>query len=377
MRILVVIDTLGYGGAERLLVSLLPELNKEKNSFSLAVTRPPYSLMPELEAAGISVHCLNLKGSWYFIDAAVKLAKLCKDESIDIIWGHLYFGNIYSSITKIIRWNLKVVWTLHYKYYKPVDLKQAIMIILERIAFKYFVNARVAVSKAVLNSYPVTYSCNIKCIYNGISIKNLPSALTFIERADLRAQYHIKNTDFLIVLPGRFTWVKGHLVLLEALAHLKNKYDWSPICIAAGSGDLKAMIQGRVKHLNLTNTVRLLEPLPQSTLFQLILAADAIVLPSIIEPFGIAAAEAMALGVPTVLTNVDGFKELVGESKAALFVPANDADSLANTLWQLHTDENLKNALSIAGKNRIAEYFDIVKLSTEWESLFRTLDEKV
>ena len=98
--------------------------------------------------------------------------------------------------------------------------------------------------------------------------------------------------------------------------------------------------------------------------------ADAVVLPSLIEPFGIAAAEAMALGTPTVLTDIDGFKELVGDSNSALKVPVNDSSSLAEALWQLRSNPELSKTVSMEGKKRIQEKFDISKLATDWRDLF-------
>jgi len=64
-------------------------------------------------------------------------------------------------------------------------------------------------------------------------------------------------------------------------------------------------------------------------LFPLIQSADDVVIPSLREPFGIAAAEAMLLGVPVVLTRVDGLIELVGDSEGALMASPGDARSLA------------------------------------------------
>lgn len=87
MRILVVIDSLGYGGAERLLVSLLPELRKRGIFCEIAVANHPYSLMPELEDARFKVHCLGLSHRWALREAANKLSKICKNEPFDFIWG--------------------------------------------------------------------------------------------------------------------------------------------------------------------------------------------------------------------------------------------------------------------------------------------------
>ena len=79
-------------------------------------------------------------------------------------------------------------------------------------------------------------------------------------------------------------------------------------------------LRARAAELGLTEAVEFAPPMPHDQLFSLMQAADAVVIPSLREPFGIAAAEAMLLGVPVVLTRVDGFVELVGDSEGALMV---------------------------------------------------------
>jgi glycosyltransferase involved in cell wall biosynthesis len=370
VRILVVIDSLGYGGAERLLVSLLPELQKQRIFCEIAVANPPYSLKPELENLGFKVHCLRLTHRWAIPEAAYKLSKIHKIEPFDVIWGHLYFGNLYAAHTRIFANGLKVIWTLHYKHTDPENLRQLFMQVLERVSLKFLVNSRVAVSQAVLESYPKLMGCNISCIYNGIPVDSLPAELTIEQKLTTREKFNVDNGAFLIVIPARYVLIKGHTVMCEALAILKDKYNWSPVCLAVGNGDLKCVIQHKIEDMNLRNNFRLLDALPQNELFLLIQSADAVVLPSLIEPFGIAAAEAMALGIPTVLTDIDGFKELVGASNSALKIPVNDPSSLAEALWQLRSNPELRKAISLAGRKRIYEKFNISKIANDWRDLF-------
>lgn len=71
-------------------------------------------------------------------------------------------------------------------------------------------------------------------------------------------------------------------------------------------------LRARAAELGLVGAVEFAPPMLHDQLFPLIQAADAVVIPSLREPFGIAAAEAMLLGTPVVLTRVDGFVELGG-----------------------------------------------------------------
>lgn len=64
MKILHVIETLNYGGAERLLVTVLPELARQHLDVHVAILRPPWPLKEELEEQGITVHILPMRGKW-------------------------------------------------------------------------------------------------------------------------------------------------------------------------------------------------------------------------------------------------------------------------------------------------------------------------
>mgnify|MGYP000556522380 CR=1 FL=1 len=380
IRVLTIIDTLGYGGAERLLVSLLPELQKQGVTCEVAVAHAPYSLMPELEQAGIKVHCLDISHRWAIPEAAYKLANICKQNQFDIIWGHLYFGNLYAAYTRLFIKSLKVVWTLHstgYALIPPVSVWQNFRMKFEGMTAKYLVNTKVGVSNSVVNDYQQAFGWSMHRIYNGIPIDKLPPAINIKQQLQIRNSFGIPEKDFLITVPARYVEQKGHFVLCDALHILKVEKKWLPFCLCASQGYLKPIIQQRINDLELSNAIHLLDSLKQNKLFQLIQSSDAVVLPSLREPFGIAAAEAMALKTATILTNTDGFKEVVGDSKAALLVSPNNPRELANAIWKIYTDKALREKLSQEGKKRIAENFDIAVITAEWIKLFNNIKVRV
>ena len=83
MKILHVIDSLGRGGAERLLVMLLPELARQGHEVDLAVLRGPYDLQPELEAFGVRVSQLPKRHQWNLLARARDIARVMPDADID------------------------------------------------------------------------------------------------------------------------------------------------------------------------------------------------------------------------------------------------------------------------------------------------------
>ena len=97
--------------------------------------------------------------------------------------------------------------------------------------------------------------------------------------------------------------------------------------------------------------VRFVGHLPRSGLASLLASAEVAVVPSLYEPFGLAALEAMAAGTPVVASAVGGLREVVSEA-AGMLVPPDDPGALQMTLIRLLADPSRRAELSRAGRRR-------------------------
>jgi len=131
---------------------------------------------------------------------------------------------------------------------------------------------------------------------------------------------------------------KGHAVLIEALARLKD-LDWSLRC--GGSVDLDpactAALETQIEQAGLSGRVTLLGELSPDTVRGEYSHADLFVLPSYLEGYGMALAEAVAHGLPVVSTLSGAIPDTV-PSAASRLVPAGSVDALADALGQLIRD---------------------------------------
>jgi len=87
-------------------------------------------------------------------------------------------------------------------------------------------------------------------------------------------------------------------------------------------------------------------------------SVDVAVVPSLYEPFGLVALEALACGVPVVATTAGGLKEIVEDGKSGLLVPPGDAPALARALLALLTNGSLRTKLAEDARQR-AEQFSL------------------
>jgi glycosyltransferase involved in cell wall biosynthesis len=378
MKILVVIESLGFGGAERLLVTLLPELKIRGIECDIAVLAGPYTLGRELECAGLRVFPLDIRHRWSMFEALWKLCKLARHENYDAIWGHLYFGNLYALITGVLAGIQTKVMTLHSPIYmdnRPHRTWDHIRLILENMLGNKLATKIVAVSNATAQDYISNFGWkNIEVVHNAIPIKNLPKPINEEDRIRVRKLYGIGQNDLMLVTAARYSIEKGHGVLIDALEKFRDQYGWSPHWIAASHGSLRGELERKASRLKLSSTISLLEALPQHDLFRLIQSSDIFILPSIREPFGIAAGEAMALGIPCILSEIDGLCELAGTGDAAVatMVPVGNSEALCKAIWEVYSNGFIREKKVKAGLSRMSNLFDTPSIAEKWCSVFNS-----
>jgi len=373
MKVLTIIDTLGYGGAERLLVSLLPELQKQGVICEVAVANAPYSLKTELEQAGIKVHCLDISHRWAIPEAAYKLAKICKKNQFDIIWGNLYFGILYSRLTSLFFPSVKVISVLHCSISSD-SIKKGLWYSFRNWVFNKSKNIdfiTIAVSKSVKKDYEEFFKWNaIDVIYNAIDLKKIDNAIFNINVENIRYKYNLLLNDYIIVLPGRLHKSKGHKYLIEAINILKHNYHIYPKIFFAGEGSLKNDIKNHIIELRLENQFILTGNLNQIELFKILKASDLIIIPSLFEAFGIAAIEAMYLETPLIVTEIDGLKEITTNNINAIHVPVKNPNAIADAVIKIinnpiYTKNLVKNA-----KETVSIY-DTKIIAKQWIQIFK------
>ena len=208
-------------------------------------------------------------------------------------------------------------------------------------------------------------------VHNGVVAGEIPPPLEEARRAQIRAEHGVSADEFMIVTPSRYIPLKGHSVLLDALDILNREKSWLPKVACGGLvTPFLDQLRARAAQLGLAGAVEFGPPLRHDQIISLMQAADAVVIPSLREAFGIAAAEAMLLGVPVVLTRVGGFVELVGDSEGAVMVSPNDPRGLAEAIWLLKSDPDLRRRLAERGRARIAENFEMSVCASKWARLF-------
>lgn len=353
MKVLHVIDSLGRGGAEQLLVTLLPELRRQGVSVALAVRGGSMDLMPLLKTQGIEPLILKPRHRWNLIGFAAELVAIARHENAQVIHAHLYFPAVATALIKVAHLGaLPTCVTFHNLAYGGANqkgMKLAFRRKLAKFLYPRGIDAFFGVSEAVARHYESHMSLpHIRVIPNPVDLSKVQEAATKISGVNGR-----------LVLPGRIVKEKGHAIFFEALVKLKAK-GLVPKVAIAGDGPLRSRVEAQARELGLTDQVEFLGSLSHDDMLQVMAGASLVVVPSLFEGFGITALEGMALGRAVVASDAGGLPELVGD--AGVIVPAGDATALSGAIADLLSNPTLRDEL-VAKATARSQMFDLPSIA--------------
>ena len=189
--------------------------------------------------------------------------------------------------------------------------------------------------------------------------------------AQLRARF-AGSGELLVLLVGRLVYEKGFHLALDALAPLARARG-NVRFVVAGTGTAEAELKRQAQRLGLTRYGTFLGWVGDDMLHSLYRAADLCIVPSIYEPFGLVALEAMASGCLAVVADTGGLREVVpGDGTAGLRFPSRDADALRELLARVLTDDAYRAQLVDAAREHVLR-FDWGEVARRTLGVYRTL----
>ncbi len=140
-----------------------------------------------------------------------------------------------------------------------------------------------------------------------------------------------------------------------------------------GDGPYRDELEALVRQLNLTDAVRFLGLQGRSAVCRLLAECSLFVLPSRVEPFGIAIIEALASGKPVVSTKVGGIPEIIENGSNGLLVEPDDPQALCEAMRTVWDDPALARELAAAGQATVKQRFQWEIPAARYEAVFRNL----
>lgn len=271
-----------------------------------------------------------------------KLSRIIKKYKINIIHARSR-APAWSAYFAAKKMGIPFVATFHGTYSIQNNLKKkynSIMVKADKvIAISSFIN------KHILSNYKVDQE-KIVTVHRGINIEKFDYLKVSNERLiAFSEKFNIPEDSFVILLPGRITRWKGHILLIEAISKLQRS---DIICLFVGD------LQGRNKYFaelnktldkfKLKNNFRIISN--QSDMSVIYKLSDVVVSASLEpEAFGRVVAEAQAMGRPTVAVNHGGGPEIIIDGETGWLFRPGDANDLAdkiNKALNLNIDDREK-----------------------------------
>jgi glycogen(starch) synthase len=186
----------------------------------------------------------------------------------------------------------------------------------------------------------------------------------------LRAQFAAPSEN-LVLLIGRLVYEKGFQLALEAMPRVLRALPDTRFLVA-GSGTHEEELRRQAEDLGLTGHGAFLGWIGDDVLHSLYRIADVCVVPSIYEPFGLVALEAMASGCPCIVADTGGLREVVPHEEAGLRFRARDPDALAEVAIRVLSDGALGQRLVTEGFEHIRQ-FDWSDVAVRTAGVYRRL----
>jgi glycogen synthase len=209
----------------------------------------------------------------------------------------------------------------------------------------------------------------LSMVPNGVN----PQVYEGLEKQDLsdfRSTFALPD-EKIVLYVGRLVYEKGIHILINAVPKVLAKTDAKFVIV--GSGYMQEQLSNIVKSMGLEHKVLFTGFVDEENLLKLQKVADVSVVPSLFEPFGIVALEAMAAKSPVVVSDTGGLSEIVEHDVTGVKAYPNNTDSLAWGITKILTDDNFSKKIRENAYKVILEKYDWDKIAQQTRGMYEAV----
>jgi glycosyltransferase involved in cell wall biosynthesis len=375
MRVLYVIDSVVPAGAERSLLALAPHYVRHGIELEIAYLHDRPGLQEELTAAGARLRCVD--GRFGRLGWLVRLVRLVRDRKPDLVHTTLFDADVVGRIAARLA-RTPVVSTLAVATYGPshvsdpglrrwkVRSAQFVDGCTARLARRlHAVATSVADEMAQRLHFPRQ---RIDVIARGREPEVL-GRRTSERRASARRALAIDDFVPVLLAVGRQEHQKALDVLLAAVPAIRASHPTLRVLVAGRKGNQTPELERLIEQLGVADCVTLLGV--RNDVADLMVAADVLVMPSRREGSPGALIEAMALELPSVVSDIAQIREVVGEDEAR-FVAVDSPESLAQGVLAMLDDPVDARERAERAYRTFCDHFTIGAVADRMMDFYRT-----
>lgn len=373
IRLAFLIRSLNRGGSERQLAELAAHLDPRAFDVLVLTFYPGGGVWEELVThPTVRLESLHKRGRWDIVACAWHLARVLRAWRADILHTYLVEPSIYGLLATRLAPGPAVVWAV-----RASNIDFSLFERINRVTFRVaawlsrFADLIVANSEAgrthhVKSGYA---SARFITIQNGIDTNRFRPAKD--ARTTARAAWKVADDQFVVGVSARLDPLKDHPTLLKAIADLCRQFpNVRLVCCGAGSDEYLRNMRILARDLGIFDRVLWVGEEPQMEAAYA--GFDSLCSSSTSEGFSNSIAEAMACGVPCVVTDVGDSAEIVGDT--GYVVPAHDPQALARALATLLVlTPSERSALGERARVRIVTKYQIATMVARTTAMYRKL----
>ena len=357
MKVLHIINSLQYGGAEKMAIDLVASLRKRGIDGRLCCLEGEGELAPYARGLGIPVTVYNKKGG-VDMRLLVHLFQLIRREKFDLVHTHnvapLIYGSLAAKFTGAV--------CLHTRHgresKKPVrsmiwKINKAVVAISEDTRKKILVDNPLEEQKTTV-------------IWNGINLDNYKPK-SDLDRERLKSEMGLSSTDRVVGIVARLSPEKDHINLLRAFSTVLQA-NTNAVLLIIGGGKLETELRDSAKTLQISDRVKFLGF--RTDIMELLGLLDVFVLSSVTEGLPLTILEAMAVGKPVVATRVGGNAEAVEEGVTGLLVEPQNPQELGRALLSIVADPDKGFQMGLMGRKRVERDFSLQTMTEKYLALY-------
>ncbi len=364
---LLLLNSLTIGGSERKIVRIANGLRQAGHDIHLAYLNAPHTLLGNLDPDVPTVH-LNRSGKFSF-RALGRLKRYILEQRI----SHVACVNLYPLVyAQAVAWLLgkrapavsALINTTDFLTRRDERQMAVYLPLLRRAAFLVFG------CRLQQEQWSARYRLpkeNSRVIYNGVDQTHFNSTAVAETREQLRWRYGFPPDAFIAITVGQLRPEKRQTDLIRAVAALVSR-GLQIHALLVGEGSERGAIERCIADLGVGDRVQLVGAAAEVR--PLLKAADTFVLTSTaVETFSNAALEAMAMGLPVILSQIGGAAEMVEAGENGFLYSPGNVTELAGHIAALAGNKALTREIGAAAAARVQDSFCFTRMLDEYCSL--------
>jgi len=372
--ILFLIDSLTEGGAELALLVLVQTLCKRNFKVSVFAYREPTRLAIAFSESGATLYLPETGTSESRFKAFVRLKKVLLNDYFDFVHASSRNTSMFLALGFLLpRHGHRIVTFQNVHFCRISGLnwwqrfKESSLLTILRLSCHGFTTD----SKTNIAEYN-KYSPKIPIIFLANCVVP-PINITQFELLNARACMGINISDFVIIVPARYSIQKGHIYLFKAIKQLILRGVMPPKVICFGEGDQFTLLSKYIEDNKLGNIISLNNIVTINQLQIYMLAADLVAIPSLWESFGQVVVGAMALGKPVLGSDTGGIKEQIQHEVTGFLAPPGDVEAWSFEIERLMNSSTLLMNVGKSAKNSVRNKLAPMEIATKLIEYYGTL----